>query len=539
MATTIGTAYVQILPSTEGIKENLTNALTGASGEAGSKSGKSFGGSFAKALGTGAAAVGTAAVATVGAVVNTTKAVAEAGDAIDKNSQKMGVSASEYQTMAFAAEHCGFEISTLQTAARNLGNTDFSGSIFDAVDAVQAIEDPLERAAYAEELFGDRAAQQMAALINGDMSMAEYQSQLESLGGMMSDTAVKDAAAFEDSLTNMSTAFEGLKMSLAGEFMPALTDVMDGVSMLMSGNMDGAEKVSKGVMSFLQGIINALPNIIEAAGSIIGQLATSLIDNLPEIIQVGMQVILQLAQGLGEALPELIPAIIDCILMIVDTLLEPNNISMLVTAAFQLIGGIAMGVIKAIPKIVEAIPQLIGSLISAIGAFFGSFKENGLELINNMWQGIQDAFGPLYEKVSNFVQQKIIQPIKSKFASIKSIGGNLITGLWNGINDKVGWIVEKIKGFGASILEALEKVFNEHSPSKETERIGRYLAMGLGIGWDKEIDAVMDDITSGLDLASDSQVVGKTVVNLTVTDPSPAYMDYLFDQFNVKLAGVV
>lgn len=31
---------------------------------------------------------------------------------------------------------------------------------------------------------------------------------------------------------------------------------------------------------------------------------------------------------------------------------------------------------------------------------------------------------------------------------------------------------------------------------------------------------------------------GDTVVNLTVCDPSPAYMDYMFDKFNVRMAGV-
>lgn len=538
MPTTIGNAYVQILPSTDGIKENLTNALTGASNSAGQKSGSTFGSSFAKAIGGGAVAIGTAAVATVGAVINTTKAIAEAGDVIDKTSQKMGVSASDYQTMAFAAEHAGFEVSTLQTASRKLADSGFDGTLTDALDAVIAIEDPLQRAAYAEELFGDRVAQQMAALINGGVTMQEYQAQLESLGGMMSDSAVKDAAAFEDSLTNMQTAFEGLKMNIAGQFMPSLTMVMDGLSQLMSGNMDGAKAVADGVSSFLQGIIQALPQIISMAGELIGTLASTLIDMLPEIITVGMQVIIQLAQGIGQALPTLIPAIIDCILLIVDTLLEPDNIVMLVDAAFQLIGGLAMGIIQAIPSLVQKVPELVASLAKALYTLASSLISNGIEFVKNIWQGMQENFADLPEKAKQSIQTNIIEPIKEKWNDIKAVGANLLEGLWNGISDKFSWIIEKVKSLGSSILDAIKGVFGIHSPSREMAKIGDFMVQGLQKGWDDNIDNAMSDINGSLNVSA-GKAVGATVVNLTVTDPSPEYMNYLFDKFNVKLAGVV
>ena len=89
MPTELATAYVRIVPTTEGITDNIEKALTGAADSGGQKSGKAIAGGIAKGLAVGAVAVGTAAVTMVTGIVKGSKAVATLGDEIDKNSQKM------------------------------------------------------------------------------------------------------------------------------------------------------------------------------------------------------------------------------------------------------------------------------------------------------------------------------------------------------------------------------------------------------------------------------------------------------------------
>ena len=61
------------------------------------------------------------------------------------------------------------------------------------------------------------------------------------------------------------------------------------------------------------GIVNAIPILIEKAPALIGQLASAIISNLPKILQAGIQIVSKLAVGLIQAVPQLIgkiPAII-------------------------------------------------------------------------------------------------------------------------------------------------------------------------------------------------------------------------------------
>lgn len=168
-------AYVQIIPSADGISSGIKQVVSDEMETTGESSGKSFAKSFlgnaSKAIAAGGAVVAGAS-ASVWAAANN---VASVGDEIDKSSQKIGVSAEQYQAMAFAAEHCGFSVDAFSLAARNLENTGFDGTVWDATNAIMALEDPTERAALAQEMFGDRTAQQMMAMLNADDSLTDYE----------------------------------------------------------------------------------------------------------------------------------------------------------------------------------------------------------------------------------------------------------------------------------------------------------------------------------------------------------------------------
>lgn len=207
----------------------------------------------------GAALVGAASAVTV-AVVKATKATAEHGDEIDKNSQKLQVSAEQYQKLAFAAERCGTSITTIATANKTLQSSNFTGNMYDAVKAVAAIQDPAERAAKATELFGKKAGQEMLPLLNNGADGVEALfNEVEALGGIMSDKAVKAAAEYKDSLTNLQTAWGGFKYRLTADFMPGITDAMNGFAEMLAGKTDeGAENLRNGAQEILTAFGDAL-----------------------------------------------------------------------------------------------------------------------------------------------------------------------------------------------------------------------------------------------------------------------------------------
>jgi len=73
-----------------------------------------------KVAATAIAAVGTAAATAVGKIISMANQTAATADAIDKASQRMGVSTTEYQKLGYAAEMSGVSMGTLEKAAKTL-----------------------------------------------------------------------------------------------------------------------------------------------------------------------------------------------------------------------------------------------------------------------------------------------------------------------------------------------------------------------------------------------------------------------------------
>ncbi len=439
MPTTIGTAYVQILPTTEGITGNLTSLLEGPSASAGESGGKSMTSGILKGLGAGAAALGTAATAAIGGIVNMANQTAQAGDVIDKQSQKLGVSAEQYQALAYAAEHSGFSVETFKTAAKTLAGTDFDGNVWDAVEAIQAIEDPAERAAAAEQLLGARAAAEMAPLINGTTTLNEYRSSLEDLGGMMSNEAVAASAAYEDAMTDMNTAITGVKNGLVADFLPSMTDVINGVALLASGSTEGIAQIEKGFNSFLEGLMEKIPTIIETGGKLVMRLGEAIMQHIPELISIGGTLLINLATGIAAKLPELIPKTVEIIMTIVNGLIQ--NMPALISAALQLIVGLSQGLVQAIPALIPYIPKIISAIVQTLLQSLPEIVKAGWQLIGGLAEGIVQGLASALEVIKNVARQ-IVQGIKD-FFGIRSpsrvfrdeVGRQLMAGMAAGIEE--------------------------------------------------------------------------------------------------------
>lgn len=526
MATELAKAYVQIVPSAEGISSGLESIFNGSDVSAStSKAGSSIGSSLVKGIG-GALVAGTAAVAGAAASlwsgINSTAAV---GDNIDKTSQKLQVTTDQYQAMAFAAEHCGFSTSVLNTAQKKLADSDFSGNIYDAIGYIQTLGTEEERTAAASELFGTKAAQQMQPLINGSMTIDEYSKNLSELGGMMSSEAVSASAAFEDALTDLSTSISGAKNGIMAEFLPGCTDVITGLTMIFSGDGGGTAIISQGltditsnftemipniietissmlptlleaaiqiIEAIAQGLIEALPELMPSVIQLIGQLINDIIQMLPQIIEMGMEILLQLAVGIAQALPDLIPTIVDVIITITETLID--NIDLLIDASIQIIIALAEGLINALPRLIEKAPVIIDKLITA-------FVNNAPKLITSAAKLIVELAGGLIKSIPLLIKAipqiitSLVNGLIEGSVAIVTVGADLVTGLWNGIGDKLSWLKDKLSGFCKNALGAIKSFFGIASPSKVfRDEVGKWIPEGMAVGINANADAVYDSM---------------------------------------------
>lgn len=94
-----------------------------------------------KAMAAAAAAIGTAAVAAGKKLWDMANDTASAGDAIDKTSQKICISAESYQKWGYVFERCGADVNNLQTGMKKLSTviTDAAGGSDSAAEKLAAV----------------------------------------------------------------------------------------------------------------------------------------------------------------------------------------------------------------------------------------------------------------------------------------------------------------------------------------------------------------------------------------------------------------
>ena len=589
----IATAYVQIEPTFSGVKSKIESEMGGA-GESG---GQSFGSGFAKVLGSAGGAVASAGKVMAGAVaaggtaliglgsafVSASGDVASYGDNIDKMSQKMGLTAEAYQEWDAVMQHSGTSMETMKASMKTLANAAEGGNkafealgitqeeianmsqqdLFEATIAgLQNVEDTTQRTYLAGQLLG-RGATELGALLNTSAEDTQaMRDRVRELGGVMSDDAVKAAAAYQDQLQDMQTAFSGLSRNMMSEFLPGITTVMSGLTEIFAGNSEqGIGMITEGITNIMDGLTQALPELMTVATQILEAIATAIIQNLPTLAQTGIQIvmdignfiianlpllfetaaqlIIQIAQGMAEALPTLIPTIIEVLLTIVTNLLD--NIDLLIDAAIQLITGLAEGLINALPVLIEKAPEIILKLALAIANNAPKLLEAGLKLIVTLAEALVTYLPQLIAKVPVLVNG-LVQAFNKMINNFINVGKNIVEGIKKGISDAwealQNWFGEKISGLVGGVKDLL----GIESPSKVfANEVGRMIPLGIAEGIADEMGVVDDTVkamTSGMvDMGVSASVTQQVTAGAMQSDPLAAIVSLLSSYLPVIANG--
>lgn len=478
--------------------KDFENGLQGAN-----EQGKTFADKLKSGLSTAAkvggaaiAAIGTGAVALGKKFVDGVSEVAAYGDAIDKNSQKMGISAQAYQEWDFILQHSGSSIDAMSRGMMTLSKQAESNSdafeklgitqediatlnkedlFAKTIEGLQALGEGTERDALAAELFGG-SAKELGPLLNTTAEdVAAMRQQVNDLGGVMSNDAVKGAAAFQDAMQNLQTAMGGIKKAFASQFLPAFTQVIDGLTAIFGGDSGGVAQISEGLTEIINtlsekapeflnvgfqiiesigmAITENLPSLIERGGDLLlNGILPGIISNLPAIVETAFTVLAQFVSAIGQALPTLIPAAVEMVLQIVMSLLD--NIDLLIDAAIQLVIGLAEGLIQAIPVLVSKAPQIIEKLFNAIISAAPRLLDAGIQLIDKLWEGIKTLWSSIKEWGGQIIDQ-VWSGLSNAINSAVSWGADLITNFWNGIKSKLSWLWDGVKGIAQGIANFL------------------------------------------------------------------------------------
>lgn len=494
MANTIGTAYIQIEPTTQGISGKISSALNGEAAAAGT----SAGGKLSSALGSAAkigagALVGltTAAVGVGTAIASSAVKTAEYGDNIDKMSQKLGVSSTFYQEWDAVLQHSGTSMDSMSATFKKLATasqdaSDDQKAAFEAlglsmkdvqsmstedlftsvISGLQGMDEGTERTALATELLG-RGAMEMGALLN--TSAEDTQGMIDTvreLGGVMSDDAVKGAAAFQDSMQDFQTSISGAMNNAMSSVLPSMTQILDGFTGLITGSDDAKEKLQEGFSGLAEGISQALPSLVEGFSTF--------------------------ASVLAEIAPELISALLEAII---------SNLPQLLVSGVQIILTIVTSLLEALPQLIEAIPQIVIGIKDAFIVAAPQLKEAGIKLIDTLKVAISNAWSSVKDKAGELISQ-LKTAFINKVRAFTEVGKQMVEGIKQGFADAWDSVKEWLKGMIGNVVNWAKEILGIHSPSKVmAEEVGQWIPAGIAQGISDNIGAIhsaMNGVSSEL-----------------------------------------
>lgn len=370
---------------------------------------------------------------------------------------------------------------------------DVINSIVDDISTCKNEQEQLTMAATAFGTMGEDANLKVVT------SLTTVGDQFNDVKGTMQ--GIKDVK-FDDINSALQGVGRQLQTSVAepvyNSALPAFNDLAEGLQKAMSGGNLNASSLGDTIGGFISDIATLIVEQIPTLGEFVIQGIVGLIDslapNLGDITSKLLDGLIEVISELASQLPEIIPTLISGI---IDALGAFNDhMDEIMSIGFQILWGLIQGIINSIPELIANLPTIIMAIINFFS--ISKFLSLGKNIVSGLWNGIKGMKGSIKNLIKDFAQN-IIKFFKDPLGTIKDVGKNLVKGLWNGIKDMVGWIGNKIKGFGKSVLNGLKDFFGIHSPSKVfQDEIGKNLALGIGLGFEKQIGSVTDQIKSSI-----------------------------------------
>lgn len=475
MAGQIAEAYVQIIPTTDGIASGISESLGGEGESGGTSFSKGFLRTATKLL--AAAGVGKiiknaldeggAVQQSFGGLETIYGDAAEGAKAYAREAAAAGISMNTYAEQAVsvgAALKQAYGGDT--TKAMEAANT----AIMDMTDNAAKMGTPIESVQAAYQGF---AKGQYQLLDNLKLGYGGTKTEMERL---LADAEQITGVHYD--IDNLGDVYDAIHV-IQGEL--GLTGVAaDEASSTFSGSM-GAMKaaasnfiadlalgndISASMSALTSSVIafakNALPMIVNIIGAAPQAIVGLLAGLGPELLTAGMNALLQLGQGLAAALPQLITTITELIPQMVSAFL--TLLPQLIPVALQIINALALGLVQAIPQLVAALPPLITQLVEGIVSNVPLIVDAGVQLFLGLAQALPEVGMALLEAAPDIIMA-LIEGLLSMAGALLSGAVQLFTGIVDGMKQIGPQVVEsakqhvtnainKIKSMGGQLLAA-------------------------------------------------------------------------------------
>lgn len=164
-------------------------------------------------------------------------------------------------------------------------------------------------------------------------------------------------------------------------------------------------------------------------------------------------------------------------------------------------GTVAKNVLPVIENVIKNIaetvkkqgPDMITKFVAYATEKLPEVLKLGIQLIVSLVKGLAQNLPELLRGTLALVDT-IISAFLDSLPDIIEVGKDIVRGLWEGIKAMASWIGDKVSGFVGGLVDGVKGVLGIHSPSRVFAGIGENMALGLGQGFEKQ----MQSVTAGI-----------------------------------------
>lgn len=458
----LGKAYVQIVPSAQGIKSALTEMFDEETDGLGEQTGQSIGqeliGTLKKvivAAGIGkiisdSINMGGALQQSLGGVETLFK---DSADTVKEYAAQayrtVGLSANDYmeQTTSFAASLLS-SISQDTDAAAQLANM----AMVDMADNANKMGTDMQDIQNAYQGF---AKQNYTMLDNLKLGYGGTQAEMQRL---LNDATKISGVKYDlGNLADMYSAIHIIQqeMDITGTTAKEAATTLTGSFAAMKAaaeNVMGNWSTGADLTEPLQALADTaqiflVDNLLPMIGNVLAGIPEIVYSLVPELLQTGTELLSSLAQGFTEGIPEFFSTALPQLLAFTDQLRD--NAASFVDAGLNLITQLLNGLIAGLPDLIAYVPDIIINICGIINDNMPKILGEGVAIIVQLVVGIVKAVPDL---LANW--KKILQAVLSVISAINwlNIGKNILTGVANGVKSMGSSMLNAFKGGFSSAL---------------------------------------------------------------------------------------